>query len=125
MTVLELPFPPSVNTYWRHPSSGKLAGRHLISEKGRAYRAAVLEAACRYRIPMFQGRVSVSVDVFPPDRRPRDLDNMLKALLDGLVHARILEDDSLIDKLLIERCAVSKKGLVRVFISPIRIAEPQ
>lgn len=123
MTVLDLPFPPSMNTYWRHPTTGKLAGRHLISEKGRVYRADVLEVACRYRIPMFQGRVSLSIDVFPPDRRRRDLDNMLKALLDGLVHARILEDDSLIDKLLIERCAVVPKGLVRVFIRPILTTE--
>lgn len=123
MTVLDLPFPPSVNSYWRHPTSGKLAGRHLISEKGRAYRDAVLETACRYQIPTILGRLTVSIDVFPPDRRRRDLDNVLKALLDGLVHARVIEDDSCIDKLLVERCAVSPQGLVRVFISPIRAKE--
>ena len=120
MTVLELPYPPSVNSYWRHPTTGKLAGRHLISEKGRVYRADVLEIACRYRIPMINSRVSVSVDVFPPDRRRRDIDNVLKALLDSLVHARVIEDDSLIDKLTIERCGVAPKGLVRVFINPIK-----
>jgi crossover junction endodeoxyribonuclease RusA len=31
---LVLPFPPSVNTYWRAPNKGPLKGRHLISEKG-------------------------------------------------------------------------------------------
>ena len=36
-----LPYPPSVNTYWRHPSRGPLAGRHLISQEGRAYREAI------------------------------------------------------------------------------------
>lgn len=123
MTVLDLPFPPSMNTYWRHPTTGKLAGRHLISEKGRAYRESVIETAARYRVPMFQRPVSVSIDVFPPDRRRRDLDNLLKALLDSLVHARVLEDDSLINRLLIERCAVSPKGLVRVFINPIPTQE--
>lgn len=123
MTVLELPFPPSVNAYWRHPVSGNLVGRHLVSEKGRAYRASVLGIAMRYRIPMFQSRLSVSVDVFPPDRRRRDLDNLLKALLDGLVHARVIEDDSLIDKLTVERYQTAPKGLVRVFIQPIHSKE--
>ena len=37
---LVLPFPPSVNTYWRAPNKGPLKGRHLISEKGRAYQSA-------------------------------------------------------------------------------------
>lgn len=123
MTVLDLPFPPTVNTYYRTPTTGKLAGRTLISEKGRAYRQLVMDEAVKYRVPMFQTPVSVSIDVFPPDRRRRDLDNMLKALLDGLVHARILEDDSLINRLLIERCAVAPHGLVRVFINPIQPKE--
>ncbi|EOX4019030.1 hypothetical protein ACPH7A_000184 [Enterobacter roggenkampii] len=41
---LVLPFPPSVNTYWRAPNKGPLKGRHLISEKGRAYQSAVYTA---------------------------------------------------------------------------------
>lgn len=32
MITLELPFPPSVNTYWR-----RVNGKTLISAKGRAY----------------------------------------------------------------------------------------
>lgn len=28
---LVLPFPPSVNTYWRAPNKGPLAGRHLLA----------------------------------------------------------------------------------------------
>jgi crossover junction endodeoxyribonuclease RusA len=31
---LTLPFPPSVNTYWRAPNKGPLKGRHMISEAG-------------------------------------------------------------------------------------------
>lgn len=117
MNVLELPFPPSVNTYWRHPTKGKLAGRHLISEKGREYRQAVIDEATRYQLAKMQGKLSVHIDAFPPDNRRRDLDNMMKGLLDGLVHAQVIEDDSQIDKLSIERGAVCKGGLVRVFIS--------
>ncbi|MGQ0421600.1 hypothetical protein ACT4US_24475, partial [Bacillus sp. HC-Mk] len=41
---LTLPFPPSVNTYWRAPNSGPLKGRHLISARGRAYQSAACAA---------------------------------------------------------------------------------
>lgn len=119
MIVLELPFPPSVNTYWRHPTKGKLAGRHLISEKGREYRESVINILAYRRLDKIEGRLCVAVDAFPPDRRRRDLDNICKGLLDGLVHAKVIEDDSLIDRLTIERGVVNPgKGLVRVFISP-------
>ena len=120
MNVLELPFPPSVNTYWRHPTNGRLAGRHLISEKGREYRQAVIAEAGRYQLPKMQGKLSVHIDAFPPDNRRRDLDNMMKGLLDGLVHAQVIEDDSQIDKLSIERGVVCKGGRVRVYVSEYR-----
>lgn len=117
MNVLELPFPPSVNAYWRHPTKGKLAGRHLISEKGREYRQAVMDEASRYQLAKMDGRLSVAIVAHPPDNRRRDLDNMMKGLLDGLVHAKVIEDDGFIDRLSIARGAVCKGGLVRVFIS--------
>ncbi|MFY2843588.1 RusA family crossover junction endodeoxyribonuclease [Achromobacter ruhlandii] len=120
MNVLELPFPPSVNTYWRHPTTGRLAGRHLISEKGRAYRQAVLAEAARYQLAKVEGRVSVAITAYPPDKRRRDLDNMMKGLLDGLVHAGAIEDDSMIDRLTIERGVVCKGGKVRVYITEYR-----
>lgn len=120
MNVLELPFPPSVNTYWRHPTTGKLAGRHLISEKGREYRQAVIDEAGRYQLVKLAGRLSVHIDAFPPDNRRRDLDNMMKGLLDGLVHAQVIEDDSQIDKLSIERGVVCNGGRVRVYVSEYR-----
>ncbi|MFM9932867.1 RusA family crossover junction endodeoxyribonuclease [Achromobacter xylosoxidans] len=120
MNVLELPFPPSVNTYWRHPTKGKLAGRHLISEKGREYRQAVMDEASRYQLAKMDGRLSVAIVAHPPDNRRRDLDNMMKGLLDGLVHAQVIEDDGLIDRLTIERGVVCEGGKVRVYVSDFR-----
>ncbi|MYZ41404.1 RusA family crossover junction endodeoxyribonuclease [Achromobacter sp. KS-M25] len=116
--VIELPYPPSVNGYWRSPNKGPLAGRTLISERGRAYRSIVMAAQKPGIAP--PGRLQVHVDAYPPDRRKRDLDNVFKGLLDGLVHAGVIEDDSLIDKLSIHRFAPVAKGLVRVFISEAR-----
>jgi crossover junction endodeoxyribonuclease RusA len=48
-------------------------------------------------------RLSVSILAYPPDRRKRDLDNVLKSLLDALMHAGVYSDDSQIDKLTISR----------------------
>lgn len=99
-----LPWPPSVNTYWRHPSSGPLAGRSLISVKGRAYRSdvevAVLQQKARMRL---RGTVAVDVMAYPPDRRQRDIDNLGKSLFDALTHAGVWLDDDQIDDMRIRR----------------------
>jgi crossover junction endodeoxyribonuclease RusA len=41
----------------------------------------------------------VEIQAFRPDRRRRDLDNLLKAILDSLTHAGVMQDDALIEDL--------------------------
>jgi crossover junction endodeoxyribonuclease RusA len=60
------------------------------------------------------------MDAFPPDRRRRDLDNILKASLDSLTHAHIYADDELIDVLIVRRCDQQKDGQLRIRITPIK-----
>ena len=100
---LEIPFPPSVNTYWRHPNKGKLAGRHLISEKGRTYRKDVWHLITSLKLKKWVGPVCVQIYAYMPDKRRRDLDNILKACLDSLTYAGVWEDDYQIDELFIKR----------------------
>lgn len=110
---LTLPYPPSANRYYRN-----VGRRTLISREGRAYRekvCAVLPAKTR---PL-PGALAVYVEVFPPDRRRRDLDNTQKALLDALQHGGIYRDDSQIDLLHIERKDVVKGGKVVVEIETL------
>lgn len=67
---LILPFPPSVNTYWRHPNKGAFAGKSLISEAGRKFQsaacAAIVEQLRRLPKPT-SAPASVEIVLFPPD----------------------------------------------------------
>lgn len=64
-------------------------------------------------------RLCVSILLYPPDRRVRDLDNYFKALLDALTHTNLWLDDSQIDELRIVRGEVKKGGECLVRISEI------
>jgi len=99
--IVRLPWPPSVNHYW-HKS--RLGGFH-ISAAGQAFRRDVFYTVRGYGLPADwpSGRLSVAISAFPPDRRARDLDNILKALLDALHHGGAIRDDADIDRLVVER----------------------
>lgn len=123
MLSFQLPWPPSVNRYWRHIVMGRSA-RVLISSEGREYRQKVfLQLRGIYRQPPLQTRLAVSIAVYPPDRRARDLDNLLKALLDSLQHGGIYESDSQIDQLAVLRKHVVADGRVVVDIEELTVAE--
>jgi len=123
IATLKLPWPPSVNTYWRHPSSGPLAGRHLISREGRDYRKQVALAVLYQSRHKHLGKVAVTILAYPSSRRRSDLDNLAKAILDSLTHAGIWDDDFQIDRLLIERQAVDRKGGGYVTVSIESLSE--
>jgi len=111
---LDLPWPPSVNHYYRHVPNMR---KPLISREGRAYHAKVAAIVAQSGMPTLRRRLGVTVECFPPDNRRRDLDNLSKALLDSLQNGGAYEDDKLIDYLLFKRSRVEKPdGLVRVTI---------
>lgn len=99
MTILVLPYPPSMNGYWRSLRTGRMAGRVLISERGRAFRKDVEAAARLQEIARLEGPLKVTLWLHPPDRRRRDIDNPIKPLLDALTHAGAWSDDSQIREL--------------------------
>lgn len=90
MIEITLPWPPSVNRYWR-----TFQGRMIISAEGRSYRKAVADQVLIQRgAKHYTQKLKVEIEAFRPDNRRRDLDNLLKAVLDGCTHAGVWEDDS-------------------------------
>jgi len=119
---LTLPYPPSVNHYYR-----RVGPRTLISREGREYRRTICGllapgGGSGVRKPPLGGRIALAMDAFPPDRRRRDLDNLNKAVLDALEHAGVYADDSQIDLLLTRRREPVRGGglTVRVEEFPLR-----
>ncbi len=91
----ELPWPPTVNMYYRH-----VGPRVLISRDGMKYRELVIHLLSGK--PKLHGKIKLAMDAYPPDRRRRDIDNLFKSLFDAMTYAGIYDDDSQI-KLLYAR----------------------
>lgn len=64
-------------------------------------------------------RLSINITATPPDRRVRDLDNILKSLLDSIVYAGVIHDDSQFDEIHMFRSEPSKPGSVLLQIKPL------
>ena len=115
-TILYLPWPPTVNSYY---SSGHGKVKY-VSAKGRVFRDQVAQAI-NEQMPglTYAEQLYVEIILHPPDRRTRDLDNYMKALLDALTLAGLWRDDSQIDQLSILRGEIApREGLTRLEIAP-------
>lgn len=96
-----LPFPPSLNHYWRKDRGGM-----HISEDGKKYIARVQQLALLngrgdteyslkvHRQPEPKQRLKVRAVFFCPDNMKRDLDNLFKVIFDCLTKAKVWADDS-------------------------------
>ena len=117
---LALPYPPSVNNYWKtrviRRGSGFVPSVY-VSEVGQRYQESVRRLL--NGVPKFAGRLRVQVLVQPPDQRARDLDNVLKCLLDSLTRAGVWDDDSQVDSLLVVRGDQVDGGSVLVLVEDL------
>ena len=96
----------------------------MISKKGRQYKHDVSgccvaddadEAARRHSL--YDKRIILDIELYPPDARKRDLDNTVKAVQDALVFAGVFADDSQIDRLTVTRMEKVKGGKAIITIS--------
>ena len=108
--TVDLPFPPSANRLWRHAGIGK-------AYKSAEYKAWLTEAGYKAR-QQAKGHVAgcyaLRVIAGPPDRRKRDLDNLLKPISDLIEGLGLIEGDHLCQR--IEAEWSSTVSGVRVFI---------
>lgn len=115
MTIIKLPYPPSMNTYWRN-----FRGNTVLSKSGREFKTAVAECVVEQNIPKFGSkRLEMTLWLYPRSKVVTDLDNRLKAVLDGLEEAGVYDNDSQIDILMIQRGEIRKGGGVDVMIEVI------
>ena len=119
---LELPWPPSMNSYWRAVPRGKIAV-NILSAPGRVYREKAVSAAKDAERPegTLTDRLGVCLILRPPDKRRRDVDNFVKPVLDALTHAQVYEDDYQIDRLMVVRSQKVPKGSVTVKLYPANL----
>ena len=110
MITIELPFPPSVNGYWRAIKRGK-GVTQILSERGREYRSkAKLAITLQTGGASFDGPVAVHIDLHRGDRTAYDIDNYVKAILDGITHAGLWIDDEQVERLSVNRCQVMPRN---------------
>lgn len=102
---LRLPYPPPLSACF---TNARRVGR-VKTKRYHAWQQHAAVAAGRQ--PEITGPVSVAIQATPPDRRKRDLDNLLKPTLDFLGLRKVIEDDSLIEALFIKWHREGEPGL--------------
>ncbi len=70
MIEVKLPYPPSINHY------GRVGSRTLISREGRRFRQRLMAILSDMGVEPMSGPLEVDAEVFPPDNRRRDVDNV-------------------------------------------------
>lgn len=115
MISILLPWPPTGNHYKK--PSGKI---WYLTARAKAFHRDALEAVQGVGNPQFgTARLEVKITAYPPDRRKRDIDNLLKVTLDSLQRVGVYTDDAQIDDLQIVRREPRPGGCVVVEIAEV------
>lgn len=123
--VTTTPWPPSMNEYWHARGVRRLLKRDgrpvwrwvpmfYIARAGRLFRRRVALQCRPPHRPFFECRLGCQLALYPPDQRGRDIDNILKGLLDALEHAGIYRNDRQIRRLAMEFLESEPPGRVEV-----------
>jgi crossover junction endodeoxyribonuclease RusA len=109
----ELLYPPSINKLWM-----RIGNRVVKSPRAQKYVKDSVDFLNYQRLkPILLDRVMVEIDVYPPDKRIRDLDNIMKLIFDVLVKAAIIKDDFHVQKIIIQRCDIMRGGNIKFRIT--------
>jgi len=84
--IIFLPFPPSLNAAYSN-----VAGKGRVKTK--RYKEWLNK--CPEIFDKVSGQVTISYEIYQPDKRSRDGNNLLKVVLDYLVSQKVIEDDNM------------------------------
>lgn len=91
--VMNLPFPPSVNSIWRGGRRRVFRSQVYIDWTNVAGKCWLAQKTTQPK--NISGSFSAVLILSPPDKRHRDLDNYLKGVLDLCKLHRVIDDDHL------------------------------
>lgn len=127
--TLVLPWPPSANRIWRNVS-----GRTYVSREYKkfldAVGAEVDEIKIKKRIRsinvngknvLMGGKFNVEIVLHPPNKRPFDVDNRIKPVLDALTKSGVWNDDADVDQVSAIRSSINKIGMAFVIIKTANV----
>lgn len=120
MTVrLSLPFPPTTNNLFVNvPGKGRV--------KSPTYRKWLSAASSEcWGVKGVLGRYHLTLTAERPDRRARDLSNLIKAVEDLLTHVGLIEDDYLAETILLSWAGDAPVKSARVHVVGTAFSEAQ
>jgi crossover junction endodeoxyribonuclease RusA len=92
MLRLILTFPPSVNRLWRTSKGG---GVYRSPKYAQWRNVSLWQLQTQARGKLVKGEYKLTIRAVRPDKRRRDLDNILKAISDVCESAKVIEGDHL------------------------------
>lgn len=114
--AISLPYPPTLNNLFKNAGA---RGR----VKTQAYNCWLQEALLilrAQRAPKHTGSFRATIVLTRPDRRRRDIDNTVKALMDALKKGGVIEDDHLAQSVTVAWAweEITPGGAVSITIEP-------
>lgn len=97
MIRYSLPYPPSVNNLFFNTGRGRSK-----TDAYKAWQEAAGYAIVEQGRKRIRGLVALSIALVKPDKRKRDLSNVIKAIEDLLVSMSVIDDDSLVQRISIQ-----------------------
>ena len=107
MNQVVLPIPPSANMIWR-------IGRGRMYKSGQYLAwlaAAEVEFLAQGPWDKFEEKTPYRVEIFAAIDRRRDIDNLIKPILDAMLKAGLTPDDAYADVVVAQRLPVGARGL--------------
>lgn len=120
MTVLNLPYPPTVNNLFRNAGRGRVKTARYIAWSHQAALSIMVQ-----RPKPVHGPFRLTIIATRPDRRRRDISNLTKATEDALVANGLIEDDHLAESIYLAWSSEPPRKDATVRVEIVSVADEQ